>query len=304
MSNGLARITNWYCRLTEEGGQTFSEVVIESTSPFPYRIERPGPGTLVLVAEALANAHPDTIIVDDGLVDEVSLTIPRTGEVEAQVKLEADVVWEHRTQNSLPFKTILRFERSILTKIFSHKTIVIDPGHGGADFGYRGPVSLREKQVTLKMATVLNEILRSFGAETFLTRQQDVSLSWQERLNLARQKKAEVFISLHTHWAPDAKINGAAVFYNPIMPQSEGLAREILARITRKGKVTGRGIAPSWSLTELGRIAGLIIEPATISNWVEEGLFRSPDFHRKIAYGIAVGLEKYFAQQEGASYAS
>jgi N-acetylmuramoyl-L-alanine amidase len=44
-----------------------------------------------------------------------------------------------------------------------------------------------------------------------------------------------------------------------------------------------------------GDIPGVKVEVVTITNWVEEGLLRSPTIHKKVAEGIFNGVKNYYA---------
>lgn len=93
--------------------------------------------------------------------------------------------------------------------------IVIDPGHGGRDPGALTPDgTLQEKQVTLASALVLRDILkRDRRFEVVLTRETDVFLALERRITIARDRRADLFISLHADAAPPtARVFGATVY--------------------------------------------------------------------------------------------
>jgi N-acetylmuramoyl-L-alanine amidase len=74
--------------------------------------------------------------------------------------------------------------------------VVIDPGHGGYDFGIRTS-KLKEKDITLSIARQMESILRGEGKKVFVTRKFDQYLSIAERLSRANRKSPDVFLSLH-----------------------------------------------------------------------------------------------------------
>ena len=88
------------------------------------------------------------------------------------------------------------------------RTIVIDPGHGGTNEGAIGIAGIHEKVLTLQMALLLADRLRTAmpGTEVILTRQRDVSMSLSERIEIANKIGADLFISLHYNSSgnPDA----------------------------------------------------------------------------------------------------
>jgi len=75
--------------------------------------------------------------------------------------------------------------------------IVIDPGHGGNDYGAKNKDGVYEKDLNLLLAKELAEILRREGISVSLTRETDVYLSLPERTRFANEKKAKAFLSIH-----------------------------------------------------------------------------------------------------------
>ena len=78
-----------------------------------------------------------------------------------------------------------------------HRTIVIDPGHGGADSGTRGARNQLEKNYTLDWALRTERLLTNAGWKVFLTRHTDADLPLAERVAFADRVHADLFISLH-----------------------------------------------------------------------------------------------------------
>jgi N-acetylmuramoyl-L-alanine amidase len=76
--------------------------------------------------------------------------------------------------------------------------IVIDPGHGGYNYGAKSILSDRhEKEFALDWALRLEPLLRRQGWRVFLTRTSDVDVSLPDRVAFADMVKADLFISLH-----------------------------------------------------------------------------------------------------------
>jgi N-acetylmuramoyl-L-alanine amidase len=77
-------------------------------------------------------------------------------------------------------------------------TIVIDPGHGGSNYGAKSILADRyEKEFTLDWALRLEPLLRKQGWRVFLTRTSDVEVSLPDRVAFADAVRADLFISLH-----------------------------------------------------------------------------------------------------------
>jgi N-acetylmuramoyl-L-alanine amidase len=76
--------------------------------------------------------------------------------------------------------------------------VVLDPGHGGADQGARGPGGLLEKEVTLQVATEAARLIEQLlGLRTVLTRTDDSAHPLQTRAAVANQAGGDLFISIH-----------------------------------------------------------------------------------------------------------
>ncbi|MCO5730588.1 N-acetylmuramoyl-L-alanine amidase [Rhizobium sp. SSA_523] len=92
--------------------------------------------------------------------------------------------------------------------------IAVDAGHGGIDSGATGIKSgTPEKEITLAFAKILTEDLnRQAGVKAFMTRRNDTFLSLSQRVTLARQGGADLFISLHADTLGQKAIRGATVY--------------------------------------------------------------------------------------------
>lgn len=92
------------------------------------------------------------------------------------------------------------------------KVIVVDAGHGGRDPGALG-ASVQEKEVTLAAAKALKARLEKTGRfEVVLTRNSDVYVPLDQRVQIARRADADLFISLHADSGPDSTTRGASVY--------------------------------------------------------------------------------------------
>lgn len=92
--------------------------------------------------------------------------------------------------------------------------VVIDPGHGGADQGTVGHHTLMEKDLVLDVAKRLGKLIEErMGSEVLYTRSDDTFVPLHARTELANQKKADLFLSIHANSSPHPKIGGIEVYY-------------------------------------------------------------------------------------------
>ncbi|MBQ8728874.1 MAG: N-acetylmuramoyl-L-alanine amidase [Alphaproteobacteria bacterium] len=84
--------------------------------------------------------------------------------------------------------------------------VVVDAGHGGKDPGCIGKGGTREKDIVLSVAKKLKSKLDASGFKTYLTRSDDTYLKLARRAEIAEQRKADLFISLHANANPSRKM--------------------------------------------------------------------------------------------------
>lgn len=118
--------------------------------------------------------------------------------------------------------------------------IAIDAGHGGIDTGAIGSeTKMEEKSVTLAFAGELVETLnKETGVKAFLTREKDEFLSLPERVQIARQHGANLFISVHADTLKQRDIRGATV-YTISDKASDHLAANLAERENLSDEIAG-----------------------------------------------------------------
>ena len=115
---------------------------------------------------------------------------------------------------------LLNVSRSVL------QTIAIDPGHGGADAGVHPSGGVEEKQITLQVARRLRTLIEmKLGVRVILTRDDDTSVSLDDRAAAANNSKADLFLSLHLNASPVTSVAGAEVFHLRLDREGEDARR-------------------------------------------------------------------------------
>ncbi|WP_209885313.1 N-acetylmuramoyl-L-alanine amidase [Rhizobium leguminosarum] len=119
--------------------------------------------------------------------------------------------------------------------------IAVDAGHGGIDTGAIGvDTKTEEKQVTLAFAKALTDRLnKEPGIKAFLTREDDEFLSLSQRVLIARQNHAGLFISLHADTLKQKDIRGATV-YTISDKASDKLAADLAERENLSDQIAGK----------------------------------------------------------------
>lgn len=91
--------------------------------------------------------------------------------------------------------------------------IAVDAGHGGEDPGARGPSGIYEKDIVLQISRQLADLInRQKGMRAVLIRDGDYFLPLRKRIEKARQKKADLFVSIHADAFRDSRVAGSSVY--------------------------------------------------------------------------------------------
>ncbi len=109
-------------------------------------------------------------------------------------------------------------------------TIVLDPGHGGKDPGAVGRKNkTNEKDVNLAVAKKLKALLeKELGVTVLLTRNEDRFVSLQDRTKFANERKADLFVSLHTNSSTASQSKGLETYYLSTAKNSDARAVEAI----------------------------------------------------------------------------
>jgi N-acetylmuramoyl-L-alanine amidase len=120
------------------------------------------------------------------------------------------------------------------------KTVVVDPGHGGDNLGALGFNGVYEKQIVLKIALRVQELLaEQTNATAQLTRDGDDTVPLARRIAFANDLQADLFISLHCNSSFSQKPMGVETYI-----LSEKALQEESAKLSRQ-VVTPRGLYAS-----------------------------------------------------------
>lgn len=203
--------------------------------------------------------------------------------------------------------------QSTIAVPLSGKIILIDPGHGGIDAGASGNNAV-EKEINLSIAKILQEYIEMGGGVAYLTRTDDSNTAdpnrakgvSQKMSDLKERKKdiddfdANLFISIHMNKFRQEKYRGAQVFYDPNSQENKELGEIIQQSVkdvvkdqnNRKAKATGDSIF----VLKGNKVPSALIECGFLSNSDEARLLNTSEYQRKIAWGIYVGIVRYFSR--------
>lgn len=194
-------------------------------------------------------------------------------------------------------------------------TVVLDAGHGGEDPGAVSNYSgIAEKDINLRIAFLLKELLEEDNYRVIMTREEDVlnykpgtkNITEKRRQDLTARRKlidnsgADIVVSIHLNKFEDPQYYGAQTFYPPGSAESERLAvcvqnalrENVDPSNNRKALVKKERIVILRDLV----VPTVLVECGFLSNSQEEALLRTVDYQEKIAKAIKKGIDDYFAE--------
>ena len=154
---------------------------------------------------------------------------------------------------------------------FQRPIIVIDPGHGGTDFGATGINRISEKDVVFSIAMEvlrLNREMFNDSLKIYRTRYSDTLISLRDRTKLAKTLKADVFISIHCNRAIRKEVQGIEVYIKQGNGRAAQLAGSFAAGLNKKLGLKNRGTKYGnfQVLRETGYCASVLLELGFLSN--------------------------------------
>ena len=94
------------------------------------------------------------------------------------------------------------------------RRVILDPGHGGDDKGAVSRSGLKEKDLVLDVAQRLGKLIQAhLNSEVLYTRSEDSFVPLEARPALAKEKEADLFVSIHANWSPFRSAAGAETYY-------------------------------------------------------------------------------------------
>lgn len=175
------------------------------------------------------------------------------------------------------------------------KTVVIDAGHGGSDPGTTSFSKRPEKEFTLALALKVQELLlQEPGIHLVMTRESDVYPTRPERVALANDGNADVFVSIHGNSVPSSpQTTGTETFYYK-RSSSKELADAIHKHLVEAMGLKDRGVKDgNFQVIRETRMAAVLLEVGFLSNPSDEEAMFSEEMQYKAAQAIVDGIKEY-----------
>lgn len=178
---------------------------------------------------------------------------------------------------------------------YGRTVVVIDPGHGGKDAGAIGIGGLREKDIILAISLQVAASLQQQGIQVVMTRADDRFISLEGRVQMARQARASVFVSIHANSIslrrPD--VNGIETYYF----SSQRLAQAIHYSILQSLSTPDRGVRQArFYVLRNNSMPATLVEVGYVTGAGDASRLASPAYQRQMAEAIARGILLYLRQ--------
>ena len=166
---------------------------------------------------------------------------------------------------------------------------------------------LKEYELNLAVALLLQEELEARGYTVIMVREtHDVDMSNSERAQVANAAEADAFIRIHANGSEDSTVHGALTMcqtpsnpYNGYLyGESRNLSECVLECFVASTGCKERSIIETDTMSGINwcSVPTTIIEMGFMSNPEEDALMATPEYQRKMAVGIADGIDRYFEQ--------
>ena len=199
------------------------------------------------------------------------------------------------------------FDKNKKERSNSNLVIVLDPGHDASKHSGATANGVREEVVTLKIAEYCKEVLEQYsGVSVYMTRT-DGNCPYPDtnsiddilkRVEWAKTKDADVFISFHINSSVSGAAQGAEVYYPQGEENAQELAKDIVGELAKLGlKNRGDKGDDSYAVIRHSKrngFPGLIIEHAFVSNVSDAKWFQTEENLRKLGEADAAGIIKYY----------
>ena len=174
--------------------------------------------------------------------------------------------------------------------------IVIDPGHGGTDYGAIRE-GINEKDITLDVSQRVASILKSKGYKVAMTRTEDVYVSLEDRVDYSEKENPEIFVSIHVNSAVATEPYGIETHY--YHEYSKELSEVIQEHMIKEIESKNRGIIKSkFYVINHTTVPAVLVEMGFLSNPDERAELLTDARKQKTAKAIAEGIIEYLKKKK------
>ena len=174
--------------------------------------------------------------------------------------------------------------------------IIIDAGHGGKD---PGAVSngVQEKAVNIIIAARLYLLLLLAGYNVKLTRSSDEFISLSNRVKMAKDFDADIFVSIHANAFRNDKAEGIESYYGKkegSYSLGEHIQNELIYHLGSKDRGIKNG--EKYYVLKNSSCPSVLVECGFLTNESERMLLQDEYYQKSLAYSIFFGIKKFIEE--------
>lgn len=188
--------------------------------------------------------------------------------------------------------------------------VVLDPGHGGVDPGAVDEANgILEKTINLQVAQKMRAHLEAAGHTVVMTRDGDDTfcrtagggfakrwVSLEERVALANDRAADLFISIHANSFHDRRCAGPEIFYHRTSGAGQALAEAFRTALHAARPSLGCRVKPANYYVLRGtNMPAVLLEIGYLSNEEEAKKLLDPGYQEELAAVFAAAADRYLA---------
>ena len=176
--------------------------------------------------------------------------------------------------------------------------IILDAGHGGFDAGATGTdTGVKESDLNLKVALLVQTALEDAGARVLLTRTDEGALADTKRADMSRRaalllsEGADAAVSIHMNKFADRRVRGPMAYYQAGADAGQALATSVIDSLTEALELRPRLPNPGNNFVTRAPICpAVLVECGFLSHPEEERLLQDERYQKTIADAIACGV--------------
>ena len=204
-------------------------------------------GRLELVADVDAHSAPKSFVLKPGggygyrlVLDIYPDGAGKTASAPVAASAQPPVMKAVHVNKATP--SVVMTLRQVAEQMGGQRKVVVavDAGHGGDDPGAHGPGGTLEKNVTLAVARQLAALInKQPGMQAVLTRDGDYFIPLKRRYQIAREKNADMFVSIHADAFKNGDAKGSSVWVLSPRGKTSEAARWLADRENRADLIGG-----------------------------------------------------------------
>ncbi len=279
------------------GDDTFDYLTVGLSTKLPYQsMQDVEPSKIIVdVFGATNNTNWITQLQNCKEIKNVTYNQIQDGIFRITIYLKHKQHWGH----SIYYKgnlLVIQVKQQPTNLAIKSLTIAVDAGHGGSNTGAGGPTGVSEKELTLAIATKLQQALQAEGAKVLMTRTTEKFVDNKERILLYRDNTPDLLISIHLNSSGDPiRSGGTSSLYKYI--GFRNLSYCINKRMLQLGlKEYGNIAAFNFMLNSPTEYPNALVETLFLSNPAEEELVLDSAFQQKMADKMVAGIKDFLAE--------